>query len=128
MRIVLILGVLVLVAYLAARQFDWLSPHSASRAPHAVAAVTRGGASGTCGVVADVRSAGDGHGPALFLDLGHPHPIESMQVVIPQADLGSFGSSPASWEGKRLCVSGPVTSLRGRPAIVARSPDRIRIE
>lgn len=125
MRIVLILAVLALVAYLAARQFDWLSPSSAGHAQQSSATLAQSKPDGTCGLVADVRSAAGRHGPALFLDLGRPHPIESMQVVIPQADLGSFGSSPASWEGKRICVSGRVQTLRGRPAIVARGPDQI---
>lgn len=128
MRFVLILAVLLLVAYLAARQLDWFSSKSVNRAQQGTAALANGGAGGTCGVVADVRSAGYGKGPALFLDLGRPHPIESMQVVIPQSDLARFDSSPASWEGKKICVSGAVTSYRGRPAVVATGPAQIQVK
>ncbi|MGH8428673.1 MAG: hypothetical protein ACRES7_11975 [Gammaproteobacteria bacterium] len=51
-----------------------------------------------------------------------------MQIVIPQRDLSRFDPPPASWEGKRICVTGPVKNYRGRPEIIAYGPDQIRIE
>ncbi|MGH8428670.1 MAG: hypothetical protein ACRES7_11960 [Gammaproteobacteria bacterium] len=58
----------------------------------------------------------------MFVDLDRTHPIESMQIVIPQRDLSQFDPSPASWEGKRICVTGSVQNYRGRPEIVAYGP------
>lgn len=127
MRVVLILGVLVVVAYLAVRQFGSLSSHSTNPVQQNSAALAKSNPGGTCGIVADVRSAAADQGPALFVDLGRPHPIETMQVVIPQSDLGRFDPSPAAWEGKRICVSGAVRSYGGRPEIVARGPEQVRI-
>lgn len=126
MRIVLILGVVALALYLAARQFDWLTSPAASNGRQGAAALVRRDSDTTCGVVADVRAGADGHGPATFVDLGRPHPIETLQIVIRDRDFGRFDPPPASWEGKRICVTGAVRTDRGRPEIVARDPDQIR--
>lgn len=126
MRIVLLLGVVALALYLAARQFDWLSSNSANNIGQDTATLTANGSGGRCGIVADVRSASGFKGGGLVADLGRPDPIETLQVVVPQADLDRFDPSPAYWEGKRICVTGPVTSYRGRPEIVAADPNQIR--
>lgn len=128
MRIVLLLGVVALALYLAIRQFGWLSSSSASRAGTQAAALARSGPDGRCGIVADVRYAARSRRHDTVVDLGRPHPIESLQVIIPRRDLGRFESSPASWEGRKICVTGPVETYGGRPGIVAHDPDQVRVQ
>ncbi|MGH8428654.1 MAG: hypothetical protein ACRES7_11880 [Gammaproteobacteria bacterium] len=128
MRIVLLLVVVGLVLYLTARQFNWLSSDSANPIGQGSATLTKSNSGGTCGIVADVRFDSSNQGPAMFVDLGRPHPIESMQIVIPQRNLGRFDPSPASWEGQRICVTGPVKSYGGRPEIIAHGPNQIHVD
>lgn len=128
MRIILLLSVVALALYLAARQFDWLSSTSPGQVGQSSATLPTINPGGSCGIVADVRFARSNEGPAMFVDLGRPHPIETLQVVIPRRDIGHFTPSPAYWEGKTICVSGPVKRYRGRPEIVARNSDQIQIK
>jgi hypothetical protein len=78
-----------------------------------------------CGVVASTHYAAQSKGSPTFVNLDEPYPHQLFTILIWGKDLPKFGDGPAPWKGKRLCVTGTITSYRGTAEIVANSPDQI---
>ena len=79
-----------------------------------------------CGVVASVNYAARSRGQPTFLDLDKPYPGQIFTAVIWGEDRAKFGAPEASFQGKRICVSGAIQLYRGAPEIIVRDPGQIR--
>jgi DNA/RNA endonuclease YhcR with UshA esterase domain len=81
-----------------------------------------------CGVVASTHYAGGSRGTPTFVNLDKPYPNQVFTILIWGEDLAKFSPRPSTWEGKRVCATGVISSYRGSPEIVAKSPTQIRVE
>jgi DNA/RNA endonuclease YhcR with UshA esterase domain len=81
-----------------------------------------------CGVVASTHYAARSRGNPTFVNLDKAYPNQVFTVVIWGEDLTKFSSRPTTWDGKRVCATGVISSYRGSPEIVARSPGQIKVE
>lgn len=80
-----------------------------------------------CGVVASTHFAGQSRGTPTFVNLDKPYPNQVFTILIWGEDLSKFSPRPATWEGKRVCATGNISSYRGVPEIVAKSPGQITV-
>ena len=80
-----------------------------------------------CGVVASTRYAAQSKGAPTFLNLDKPYPNQVFTILIWGEDLPKFSTKPTGWEGKRACATGTISSYRGIPEIVVKSPDQISL-
>lgn len=78
-----------------------------------------------CGTVASTRYAASSKGSPTFANLDKPYPNQVFTILIWGEDLPKFSIKPATWNSKRVCASGTISSYRGVPEIVAKSPDQI---
>jgi endonuclease G len=81
-----------------------------------------------CGLVASSRYLSSSRSKPTFLNLGKPYPNEEFTVVIWLEDRPKFGHPEDTYLHKNICVSGEITSYRGTPQIIAKSPSQIRVE
>lgn len=132
-RALAVAAVVALALFVAGRHFRWRWANPATyfhRGHVSYVHGKSGGAAGggNCGLVADVHYAARSNGRPTFIDLGHPYPNETLTVVIWGSDRARFDPRPESLQGRRICVSGAVTSYHGRPEIVAYGPDQIHVQ
>lgn len=78
-----------------------------------------------CGTVASTRYAASSKGPPTFVNIDKPYPNQVFTILIWGEDLPKFNVKPSTWEGKWVCATGTISSYRGVPEIVAKSPDQI---
>ena len=81
-----------------------------------------------CGVVASTHYAEQTKGSPTFVNLDKPYPNQVFTVLIWGEDLPKFSPKPSTWDGKRVCATGAITSYQGRPEIVAKAPGQVRVE
>ncbi len=81
-----------------------------------------------CGVVASSRYLSSSRSKPTFLNLGKPYPNEDFTVVIWPDDRPKFGHPEETYLHKNICVSGEITSYKGKAQIIARNPSQIREE
>mgnify|MGYP001028984862 CR=1 FL=1 len=81
-----------------------------------------------CGMVASTRYAATSRGKPTFLNLEKPYPNQVFTVVIWGENRAKFGKPEVDYEGKKICVTGTITSYRGVPQIVADNPKQIKLE
>jgi DNA/RNA endonuclease YhcR with UshA esterase domain len=79
-----------------------------------------------CGVVVSTHSARGSKGSPTFVNLDKAYPSQAFTILIWGEDLPKFSPKPSMWEGKRVCATGSITSYRGSPEIVAKTPEQIR--
>src|SRR5262249_26351548 len=80
-----------------------------------------------CGVVASTRYAAQSKGAPTFVNLDKPYPNQVFTILVWGEDLPKFSGKPTSWNGKKVCATGTISSYRGIPEIVAKSPDQISL-
>lgn len=80
-----------------------------------------------CGLVASTHFAGQSRGTPTFINLDKPYPNQVFTILIWGEDLAKFSPRPDIWQGKRVCATGTITSYRGAPDIVAKSPSQITV-
>ncbi len=80
-----------------------------------------------CGVVASTHYARGSRGNPTFVNLDKPYPNQVFTIVIWGEDLPKFSPKPSTWEGKRVCATGVISSYRGVPEIVAKSPGQVTV-
>lgn len=78
-----------------------------------------------CGSVASTKFAVRSRGNPTFLNLDKPYPSQVFTVLIWGEDRPKFGRPEDDYQGKRICVTGMISSYRGVPQIVARGPGQI---
>lgn len=80
-----------------------------------------------CDRVASTRFLRSGRRPT-FLNLGHPYPEQDLTVLIWGEHRAHFGGSPEErYRSRRICVTGRIELYGGRPQIVIRDPDDLRL-
>ncbi len=83
-----------------------------------------------CGQVATIHLAQRTGGAPTFINFDKPNPDQTFTVLIWGIDRPKFPAPPESTftAGKRVCVTGRVTDYRGKPEIIVRNPEEIRVE
>src|SRR5262249_29249930 len=76
-----------------------------------------------CGSVSSEYFAANAKGKSTFINLDEPYPRQIFTILIWGSDRPSFGKIPTN-----VCVTGTISSYRGVPEIIARTPSQIRPE
>ena len=75
-----------------------------------------------CGYVASTKYARSSNGRPTFLDLGRPYPNQYFTIVIWPEYRGLYSSPPERlFDGRTVCVRGPIERYGSRPQIEARN-------
>lgn len=81
-----------------------------------------------CGDVVSAAYLVRSKGRPTFLNLDQPYPRQIFTVVIWGSDRTKFKYSPEIFfKGKKICVTGVITSYRNIPEIVVHDPEQIKI-
>jgi hypothetical protein len=80
-----------------------------------------------CGLVAGVHYAATTRGQPTFINFDKGYPDQPFTVVIWGEDLAKFNPGPISWDKKRVCATGKITSYQDKPEIVAKSPGQVTV-
>ena len=78
-----------------------------------------------CGLVASATYAARTGGKPTFLNLGEPFPNHVFTVVIWGDVRQRFSYAPEDLEGQTICVTGRITTYRGKPQIELSNPSQI---
>ena len=82
-----------------------------------------------CGRVALVDYVVNSVGRPTYLNLDRPYPNHIFTVIIWGENRSRFPTPPEkAYSGKKICVSGTVTSFQEEPQIVVRRPSQITVE
>jgi DNA/RNA endonuclease YhcR with UshA esterase domain len=82
-----------------------------------------------CGMVASGRYINTPGDERVYLNFDHPYPKQTLAVVIPGAARSRFKEPPETlFQGKTVCVTGPITEYRGKPQIEIEDPSQITIQ
>jgi DNA/RNA endonuclease YhcR with UshA esterase domain len=81
-----------------------------------------------CGKVVSTHYAKSSKGEPTFLNLDEPDPHEVFTILIWGSDREKFGTPEDEYKGMRVCVTGKITSYRGRPEVVATERGQIEIQ
>ena len=80
-----------------------------------------------CGVVASAKYARGSRGAPTFLNLDHPYPNQVFTGLVWGADRHRFSTPPETLLGKNICVTGVISSYRGKPQIIIADPSQIEV-
>ena len=78
-----------------------------------------------CGKVVSTHYAAKSKGEPTFLNLDEPYPKEVLTILIWGSDRAKFGAPETKYKDARVCVTGKITSYRGKPEIIATEPSQI---
>ena len=78
-----------------------------------------------CGKVVSTHYATGSKGQPTFLNLDEPYPKESFTILIWGSDRAKFGTPETRYKDATVCVTGKITSYRGKPEIIATEPRQI---
>ena len=78
-----------------------------------------------CGKVASTHYASGSKGQPTFLNLDEPYPKEDFTILIWGSDRTKFGTPETKYKDARVCVTGKITSFRGKPEVIATEPSQI---
>ncbi|HUI07588.1 MAG TPA: hypothetical protein VL486_11365 [Verrucomicrobiae bacterium] len=82
-----------------------------------------------CGLVASGVSIDSPGRERTYLNFDHPYPNQTFAIMIPGSVWGRFKEPPETlFKGKTVCVTGPITSHRGKPEIMVDDPSQIVIQ
>lgn len=82
-----------------------------------------------CGTVASAHYAAKSKGQPTFLNLDKPYPGQIFTAVIWGSDRGKFEKPPeVLYSGKKICVTGTITSYQGKPQIIVKDPSQIKAQ
>ena len=82
-----------------------------------------------CGRVALVDYVVNSVGRPTYLNLDRPYPNHIFTVIIWGENRSKFPTLPEkAYSGKKICVSGTVTSFQEEPQIVVTRPSQITVE
>jgi hypothetical protein len=60
-----------------------------------------------------------------FLNLDEPYPKEVFTIPIWGSDRAKFGAPETKYKDAKACVTGKITSFRGKPEIIATEPSQL---
>lgn len=78
-----------------------------------------------CGKVASTHFAPGSKGQPTFLNLDEPYPKEVFTILIWGSDRPKFGAPETKYQDANVCVTGKITSYRGKPEVIATEPSQI---
>src|SRR5580700_10231852 len=78
-----------------------------------------------CGKVASTHFASKSKGEPTFLNLDEPYPKEAFTILIGGSDRAKLGAPETKYKDAAVCVTGKITSFRGKPEIIATEPSQI---
>jgi DNA/RNA endonuclease YhcR with UshA esterase domain len=78
-----------------------------------------------CGKVVSTHYASGSKGQPTFLNLDEPYPKEVFTILIWGSDRAKFGTPETKYKDASVCVTGKITSYRGKPEIIATEPRQI---
>ena len=78
-----------------------------------------------CGKVASTHFASKSKGQPTFLNLDEPYPKEVFTILIWGSDRAKFGTPETKYKDASVCVTGKITSYRGKAEIIATEPSQI---
>ena len=81
-----------------------------------------------CGKVVSTKYADRSNGQPTFLNFDRPYPDHIFTIVIWGDDRHAFGKPERVYSGKKACAKGRISQYRGRPQIVANSPEQLWID
>ena len=82
-----------------------------------------------CGRVALANCVVNSVGRPTYLNLNRPYPNHIFTVIIWGENRGRFPAPPEkAYSGKKICVSGTVTSFQEESQMVVTSPSQITVE
>ncbi|MFI5089166.1 MAG: hypothetical protein ACHP7P_03810 [Terriglobales bacterium] len=81
-----------------------------------------------CGQVVSTHLAARSRGTPTFLNLDKPYPNQIFTIVIWGSDRAKFGDPEEAFRNKHICVTGQISSFRGVPEVVAKTPGQIKIQ
>ncbi len=82
-----------------------------------------------CGQVASTKYATRSRGRPTFLNLDQPYPNRIFSAVIWGQNRHKFQTAPErAYRGKRICVSGSISTYKGVAQIVVSEPSQIQGE
>ena len=106
-----------------------VSPALAQKTLTATEAKDHIGEQGTvCGKVVSTRYAESSRGSPTFLNFDQPYPNQVFTLLIWGSDRSKFGDPETTNRGKRICVTGKLTSFKGVPEVVASEPAQIKMK
>lgn len=78
-----------------------------------------------CGKVVSTHYASGSKGQPTFLNLDEPYPKEVFTILIWGSDRAKFGTPETKYKDAKVCVTGKITSFRGKAEIIATEPSQI---
>ena len=78
-----------------------------------------------CGKVVSTHFASKSKGEPTFLNLDEPYPKEVFTILIWGSDRAKFGAPETKYKDASVCVTGKITSYKGKPEIIAADPRQI---
>ena len=78
-----------------------------------------------CGRVASTHFASSSKGQPTFLNLDEPYPKEIFTILIWGGDRNKFGAPETKYKDAAVCVTGKITSYRGKPEVIATETKQI---
>jgi DNA/RNA endonuclease YhcR with UshA esterase domain len=81
----------------------------------------------TVTVEAAVSDVHTGRSGAMFIDLGGQYPDNDFTAVIFAGDAAKFPNASAL-DSKTVAISGPVQLYQGRPEIILKSADQLKVK
>ena len=81
-----------------------------------------------CGKVVSTKYADRSNGEPTFLNLDKAYPNHIFTVVIWGENRAIFGKPERIYSGKKACAKGRISQYKGRPQIVATSPEQLWID
>ena len=81
-----------------------------------------------CGKVVSTKYADRSNNQPTFLNLDKAYPDHIFTIVIWGDDRPAFGKPERIYSGKKACAKGRISQYKGRPQIVATSPEQLWID
>jgi len=81
-----------------------------------------------CGIVVNSFYDGKAHGKPTFIDFGAKYPNNTFEVVIWAENLTDFSFKPTDLIGKNVCVTAPIKLYNGKPEMIIKYPDQIKVQ
>jgi DNA/RNA endonuclease YhcR with UshA esterase domain len=81
-------------------------------------------------VITDVIAGGKylSNSNITLLDVGAPHPNESLTLLIKGDDRKKFATAPeTAFKGKKVTITGTVVDFKGKPEIIITDPAQIKL-
>ncbi len=64
-----------------------------------------------------------------YLNFGQPFPNSTFTVVIFESDLANFKYAPSEFlKDKNVCITGKVEMFKGKPEIIVKKEDQIKVQ